>query len=404
MDGNVTGILADVLCFLFFLLAVYYFGIAVFSLFPFRLGNPKEGYTRFAVVIPAHNEETVLRSLLHSLRQQDYPQQYFSIIVIADRCIDATAKIARQMGASVLIRNEDIEIGKGVALRDAFEQILKEKQQFDAVVVLDADNLLDCRFLSEMNFALRQGNQAVQGYIDAKNPNASWVSYAYATWYWITNRILQMGFWHLGIGCSLGGTGFALSIDLLRTIPWQTVSVAEDAEYTLKLALENVKIAYAAKAVVFDEKPDTFKVSVRQRCRWAQGITAVQRDYMGSLLRYGKWNALLRFWSDLMMPLCFCLCLVLDFFAICNLLQITNAAFADFWARPLPFVLLNFYIFGMLFTTGCGLILDKKCHHKLILNFFGFMIYIFSWIPAGLFGILRHTKKDWYHTVHKHNV
>lgn len=404
MSENVIGALVDLLQLLFFLIASYYLGIAVFSLFPVRESGHQEGQLRFAVVIPAHNESAVLGSLLNSLRQQDYPQEAFSVFVMADHCTDHTAQTASKMGARVLYPDKTANCGKGYVLADAFAQILNRAEDFDAIAVIDADNIADPRFLAEINDSMLHGCQAVQGYIDAKNPNDSWLSHAYAMWYWITNRISQMGCSRLGMGCRLGGTGFALSCGLLREIPWETGSLAEDAEYTLKLALADVRIAYAHKAVVYDEKPNSFRASVRQRCRWAQGITAVQRDYTGRLIRSGKWSALFRFWSDLLMPLCFILFLFMDIFAVLNLCQITSAKFADFWTQPFDLILLNLYLFGMIFTVCCGLVQDKKCNSKLILNLFGFMIYMLSWIPAGLFGILRHTKKDWYHTEHKHSV
>ena len=386
---------------LLFLVAIYYLGIALFSLFPPREKSGKDQQYRFAIVIPAHNEASVLPGLLQSLIEQEYSKNDYQVFVIADRCTDNTETVAKNYGATVLHRQQDGLTGKGAALTDAFAQIDAIHHSFDAFIVIDADNIVDTRFLLEINHAMQQGNQAVQGYIDSKNPNDSWVSHSYSIWYWITNRILQMGFDRLGIGAKLGGTGFALSKTLLDKIPWKTNTIAEDTEYTTQLALASYKVAYAHKAIVYDEKPTSLRSSVPQRARWASGITEVQRDLCGKLFFAGKWNAFLRFWSDLLMPLTFFLFLLIDVFSVLHLCQIATFSFVSFWTIPLPFLLLNFYLLGMTFSTLYGLIQDKKCNGKLLLNLFGFLIYLASWIPAGVIGILNHSKKEWYHTKHK---
>lgn len=46
--------------------------------------------TRFAIMIPAHNEERLLPDLLANLNQLDYPRELYSIHVVADNCTDRT--------------------------------------------------------------------------------------------------------------------------------------------------------------------------------------------------------------------------------------------------------------------------------------------------------------------------
>ncbi len=51
--------------------------------------------SRFAILVPAHNEETVIERLLQSLRDLDYPADLLDIYVIADNCEDDTEALAR---------------------------------------------------------------------------------------------------------------------------------------------------------------------------------------------------------------------------------------------------------------------------------------------------------------------
>ena len=403
MSGYIIGFIVDFLQLLLFFIGIYYMGISVFSLVPCKYKKSYEGYKRFAIVIPAHNEAAVIGKLLISLKEQEYPKEYYNIYVMADFCTDSTVQISRKMGANVLLPSKRSLKGKGAALSDAFNQINDLDVNFDAFVVLDADNIADFRFLAEINLCMQQGNSIVQGYVDASNPNSSWVSHAYAIWYWITNRISQTGFCRLGLGCRINGTGFALSKEVLDIVPWNTISLTEDIEYTAKLAVKNLKVVYANKAIVFDEKPEHFLASVKQRCRWAQGNVVVQKKYIYPLIRAGKWNSLFSLWSDFLMPLCFVLLLLIDFFAILDLSELATLRFVSFWLNPINMIILNLYLFGSIFTVCCGLVLDKKLNCKIILNFLGFVVYLISWIPIGFFGILHHTKNDWYHTVHKNN-
>ena len=59
---------------------------------------------KFMAIIPAHNEEMVIKNLVQSLAQQDYPKDLYDIYVIADNCTDATAEIAKENGAIVYKR------------------------------------------------------------------------------------------------------------------------------------------------------------------------------------------------------------------------------------------------------------------------------------------------------------
>ena len=67
--------------------------------------TPSEG-VRFAVLIPAHDEELALGALLASLRRVDYPSSGLFVLVIADHCSDGTARVARAGDVACLERAE----------------------------------------------------------------------------------------------------------------------------------------------------------------------------------------------------------------------------------------------------------------------------------------------------------
>lgn len=398
------GLLVDLAELLLFLFAVYYFGISAFSLFsPRRAAQPQQEvgepyHRRFAVVIPAHNEEAVIGAAIDSIFASAYPRDRFAVYVMADHCTDTTEQIARQHGAVVLYPSGPSR-GKGAALADAFAQ-LSASDAYDCIAVMDADNVADPRFLSEINDCFEGGARIVQGYIDSKNPNAGWLANAYSIWYWIENRLASLARSRLGLGVLLRGTGFAADIELLRALPFPTQGLAEDAEYTLMLSLQDISAAWAHKAVVYDEKPTQMRVSIRQRIRWMQGIADAEGRYTGHLLRSRKFHMLLALWQDTLCPVCVCLFTVLYILATCSLCRLHTFQVAELWTAPFNYVLLSIYVWGNLLLTAAALIIDKKLSRTVICNVFGFLLYIISWIPIGVIGLLRHTKKDWYHTEH----
>ncbi len=382
--SNVIGIITDIFILFFFLLGAYYLGVAIFSFFPQRRIASDIKDRSFAVFIPAYNEARVLPDLLKSIKGADYPQELINVTVIADACSDNTREIAESFGARVIVRQSSS--GKG----DALSEVLSMPNNIDAdcIAVFDADNVIDYRFFREINERFSSGEVAVQGYIDSKNPYSSWVSNAHSIWYWVTNRTVQAGRRKLSMGSRLGGTGFALKRELLEEIKWRTTTVAEDAEYTYMLAERGIKIDFCETAVVYDEKPELFSESVRQRKRWAKGVGEVQGEYTPRLLKKFRINALLGLWCDTLYPLSF---MILLCAAVFRLGGIGKSA--------LGLVCIWLCVLANILTSVWALILDKKMSKRVLPNTIGFLIYIISWVPIGIMGISSRDSA-WSHTKH----
>ena len=112
---------------------VCYLGVyAVIGLFFTRKFKPTENLHKYAIVIPARNEENVIGNLLDSIKSQDYPAEYIKVFVIADNCTDNTAEISRSKGAVCYERFDTERRTKGFALQFLFENInlLKKAELF----------------------------------------------------------------------------------------------------------------------------------------------------------------------------------------------------------------------------------------------------------------------------------
>ncbi len=228
---------------------------------------------KFMAVISARNEEKVISDLIESIKNQIYPKNKIDIYVIADNCTDNTAQIARDAGAIVYERFDELKKSKGYALEWFFDIVLKEfPNKYDAFCVFDADNIVAPNFFSKMNDKLCEGEKLAQGYRDIKNAGDNWISANYAIFYWTMNRFYHNSRYKIGLSPLINGTGFMVSMDIIKEENgWHTSTLAEDTEFSIKQIAKGRKIAWVNDAVIYDEQPTTIKQTWNQRLRWGVG-------------------------------------------------------------------------------------------------------------------------------------
>ena len=238
---------------------------------------------RFAVLIPARNEESCIAGIIESLQKQDYPQELIDIYVIPNNCTDSTAAVALQAGANIMTVSARVN-SKGMALSEAFSMLLKTNKH-DAYCVFDADNEVNPMFLAEMNRYLSRF-RAAKSRIFAKNSHESWVCACYETYFCNANLLLNRPRQRLGLSARLIGTGFSVRRDLMEELGgWHTNTLTEDADFYAMLASRGERVAFVPQAITYDEEPLTFRESIIQRRRWMSGIMEVCRNRAGQLIR-----------------------------------------------------------------------------------------------------------------------
>ena len=245
---------------------------------------------KFMAIIPAHNEEAVVGNLIESLKNQTYNKELYDIYVIADNCTDNTARIARDAGAIVYERFDETKKTKGYALDWFLQQKIEENADYDALFIFDADNIVDKDFIKNMNKHLCQGEDVVQGYRDIKNPTDNWITSGYALFYWTMHRFYHLARYNLGLSPLLNGTGFMVRFDVVKPQGWDTVTLTEDIEFSLKRIIKGKKLGWATDAIVYDEQPVGFKQSWSQRSRWTVGHIQCIKEYTKQLAVAAKEN------------------------------------------------------------------------------------------------------------------
>jgi cellulose synthase/poly-beta-1,6-N-acetylglucosamine synthase-like glycosyltransferase len=264
---------------------VYLASLSLLALIAPRTGvKPASRLRRFAVVVPAHNEELSLAKTVRSLLRIGYPRSHFTVIVVADNCTDRTADIGRSEGALVLERTHPALRSKGHALRWCFDILLPERPAYDAVVVIDADSVVSENFLSVMNGYLDQGSSAVQCNDMAEPRPEAWSSEITRLGFTLYNYVRPMGRRLLGASAGIRGNGMCFTTDLLRRVPWSTYSLTEDLEYGLILLLNGVTVDFAPEAIALAAMPANVRNAETQRARWERGRLPVIRMYSTKLL------------------------------------------------------------------------------------------------------------------------
>lgn len=236
---------------------------------------------RIGVLICARNEEKVIGNLIDSVKMQDYPAEYLQVIVCADNCTDKTAEVCREHGAVVYERHNLEKIGKGFALDELFRHIEEDygKDAFQAYLILDADNILENNFVTELNKTFSNGYSIVTGYRDSKNFGDNWISAGYSLQFMREAKFLNNPRMLLGTACAVSGTGFMFDARLLKDGGWKWFLLTEDTEFTVHHALKGEKMGYSPNAILYDEQPTSFRTSITQRMRWAKGQVQVYGRY-----------------------------------------------------------------------------------------------------------------------------
>ncbi len=379
---------------------------------PFLKGGRKlreKKQFKYAVLIPARNEEKVIPHLIRSIKDQTYPAELIDIFVIADNCTDNTGEAALNAGAfRIITRHNKKEVGKGYALDYALRVIREEypNNEYEGYFVFDADNLLDENYIAEMNKMFSNGHRVLTSYRNTKNYSSSWISAGCSLWYLRESRFLNHPRTLLGTSCAISGTGFLVHREILEKVGgWKFFLLTEDIEFSLHNVLEGECIAYCDKAVLYDEQPVKFHQSWRQRMRWTKGSMQVTKKYFFKMVKgifTGKGFACFDLAVSTMVPL---MMTILGFFvyAACLLLSLVFHANFDLVLRSILDTAVNSYF--MLLGVGAITTISEwpKIYapvFKKILYTFTFPFFMLTYIPITIVALFSKNVK-WkpiYHT------
>lgn len=251
------------------------------GLLPGRARVSSEPTHRFAILIPAHNEESTLPVTLDSLARLDYPPELVRVYVVADNCTDGTVVVAWEAGAVCVVRVHPVDRGKGHALAFGLARVLKDSP--DVVLVLDADCELNADALRALDARFATGADVVQCAVRSQNADDGPSGYVAAVGAAV-DEVIAAGHDRFGVSVPLRGTGMALRCEVLERVRWEAFGAAEDAEYTRQLRAARIRVKHCGGAVVSCLAPARVEDLCRQRRRWlAAGVLASKPLALGLL-------------------------------------------------------------------------------------------------------------------------
>lgn len=231
---------------------------------------------RIGVLIPAYKEDAVIVESVRTNLRQEYPADCFELIVIADSMQPATLARLSELPTRV------IEVSFAVstvakAINAALARLSDD--QYEIVVVSDADNHMAPDFLTRINAAFEGGWRAVQGHRVAKNTDTS-VALLDAISEEINNHIFRKGTRALGLSSPVIGSGMAFDLRLMKAAMTNGQTMGGyDKELEMKVALGGHPIGYLERAYIYDEKVAHRAVFENQRTRWIAAQWQFLRTY-----------------------------------------------------------------------------------------------------------------------------
>lgn len=366
--------------------AIYFTVISAFAILRPKRAPDTEKRLKFAVLIPARNEESCIAGIVESIYAQNYPEELADVYVIPNNCTDDTAGAAARAGAKVLKVSPSVR-SKGAALHESIDKLLASAENYDAFCVFDADNEADANFLVSMNRTLCSGARVAKSRILSKNRNQSWVCACYDIYFCTANLFMNRAREKLGMSARLIGTGFAVRRDFLEeTGGFHTETITEDAEFYAACAARGERIAFCEDAITYDEEPLSFKTSLTQRKRWMSGVMQVAQlklsDLVGGLNRTNSFvfcaDTLLQFtfaYLQALIPLAF---------------VIAFAANPSGQLAAMPLSALLGYL-GAAANATLALALQKRLSADMIVGILMYPLFMLSFIPLQTISLFKRT-------------
>jgi len=237
---------------------------------------------RVAILMPAHNEESMLGGTLRTIMPQ--LQSTDRLLVVADNCTDGTAGVARAHGAEVVVRADSTHVGKGYALDFGVRHLASDPP--DIVIIIDADCEVAPGCIDMLARRCKATLRPVQSLYLMRAPGGARPAQRIAEFAWLVKNLVRPeGLRRLGLPCQLMGTGMAFPWVRIRDARLADGNIVEDMKLGMDLAAAGVPPLFCPDALVTSEFPTSNQGISGQRTRWEHGHLGIIIGNAPRLLR-----------------------------------------------------------------------------------------------------------------------
>ena len=227
------------------------------------LAMRKKEHFSYLILYPAYNEDRVIVNSVQKFLAQYYPYYCFHVVVISDHMQPKTNQKLSELPIT-LLQPVFEKSSKAKAMQYAMDQI---KEEYDYIVILDADNVVEPHFLEQLNTECAKGYKAIQCHRCAKN-NDNDVAVLDGVSEEINNTIFRKAHNRIGLSSALIGSGMCFDFQWFKENVYKLTTAGEDRELEALLLQQKVYIQYEPDIHVFDEKVSNKDNFQKQRLRW----------------------------------------------------------------------------------------------------------------------------------------
>ncbi|MGA9363243.1 MAG: glycosyltransferase [Bacteroidota bacterium] len=247
-------------------------------------------FPKVSILIPAHNEEKVIKNTLESMLAFDYPRDKIEIIVVNDGSTDKTASIVGDIAsADARVKLHNVPVDEGGRGKSRALNIGVTQATAEYIAVYDADNTPEPSALRYLmaQLLLHPELGAVLGKFRTANRMKNMLTRFINVETLSFQSILQAGRWKLFRVATLPGTNFVVRRNLLERIGgWDERAITEDSELSIRIYMEGFRIKYIPYARTNEQEPEKWKVWVGQRTRWVRGNNYVISKFVRHAPRF----------------------------------------------------------------------------------------------------------------------
>jgi cellulose synthase/poly-beta-1,6-N-acetylglucosamine synthase-like glycosyltransferase len=216
----------------------------------------------YAIIITAYQYTETLPALISSVLSLNHDN--FLVYIVADNCDVTNLKFNDDR--IILLNPDEVLAGN---TKSHFYAINRFKRSHDRLVIIDSDNLVDSEFLNQLDLFFENGYEAVQGTREAKNLNTTYACLDAARdiyYHFYDGKLL----FKIGSSATLAGSGMAFTTELYKACleNKKIIGAGFDKVLQYEIVKRNKIIAFAPKAIVYDEKTSHSDQLVNQRSRW----------------------------------------------------------------------------------------------------------------------------------------
>lgn len=228
--------------------------------------KPAQVFPLVSILIPAYNEEKVIRKTIESALEIDYSKK--EIIIIDDGSTDKTLSIAKTFQRDNVKVLHKENSGKATALNYGINFAKGE-----ILTILDADTIAGKNSLKEIVKVFESSSDigGVAGNVKVRN-KTNWLTWCQALEYVSGLQIARRAFDMFGAITIVPGAMGAFKTNILKDAGgYDKDTIVEDFDTTIKVLKSGQIIRGTTKSLAYTEAPEKIGQFLKQRSRWYRG-------------------------------------------------------------------------------------------------------------------------------------